>query len=105
MPLVLFILDIFTYCIYIHGVRFIWDEEKRRENLAKHGIDFGDAWEMFAGPMLEFLDNREDYGEDRLIGLGFIQGRVVVIVYAEPEEETIRVISLRKASKNEREKF
>ena len=86
-------------------MRFIWDEDKRRENLAKHGIDFGDAWEMFAGPMLEFLDDKENYGEDRLIGLGFIQGRVVVIVYSEPEEDTIRVISLRKASKNERESF
>ena len=55
--------------------------------------------------MLVALDNREDYGEDRFIGLGFIKDRVVVIAYSEPEEDTVRVISLRKANKNEREKF
>jgi uncharacterized DUF497 family protein len=86
-------------------VRFIWYENKRRENLAKHGIDFADAGEMFDGPLLEFLDSREDYGEDRFIGLGFIQGRATVIVYSEPEEDTLRVISLRKATNHEREKF
>jgi hypothetical protein len=86
-------------------VWLIWDEKKRRENLAKHGIDFADAGEMFDRPMLEILDNRADYGEDRFIGIGLIKGRVAAIVYAEPEEDTIRVISLRKATKNEREKF
>ena len=95
----------FTYCIYNDDVRFIWDENKRRENLAKHGIDFRDAWQLFDGPRLEFLDNREDYSEDRCIGIGFIEGRVVAIVYTEPGEDTVRVISLRKATQNEREKF
>jgi len=46
--------------------------------------------------MLVALDNREDYGEDRFIGLGFIKDRVVVIAYSEPEEDTVRVISLTK---------
>ena len=86
-------------------MRFVWDAAKRRENLAKHGIDFREAPEVFDGPMLVALDNREDYGEDRFIGLGSIKSRVVVIVYSEPEENTVRVISLRKANKNERERF
>ena len=86
-------------------MQFICDAEKRRANLAKHGVDLQDAREMFDGPMLLALDNREDYGEDRFIGIGFIKGRVMAVVYAEPEEETIRVISLRKATKNERESF
>jgi uncharacterized DUF497 family protein len=86
-------------------MRFVWNKEKRRKNLLKHGIDFGDAREMFDGPMLVALDNREDYGEDRLTGLGWIKNRVAVIVYAELEADTVRVISLRKANKNERERF
>ena len=86
-------------------MRVVWDEGKRRENISKHGIDFREAHEMFDGPILVALDIREDYGEDRFIGLGSIKDRVVVIAYSEPEEDTVRVISLRKANKNEREKF
>ena len=51
-------------------VRFKWDEKKRHANLSKHGIDFQEAVEMFQSPMLVVADNREDYGEDRLIGVG-----------------------------------
>ena len=86
-------------------VIFTWDEGKRRENLKKHGVDFQDAAEMFTGPMLVRLDAREDYGEDRFLGYGFIQGMLMAIIFTEPEPDTIRVISLRKASKNEQAHF
>jgi uncharacterized DUF497 family protein len=86
-------------------MRFVWDAAKRRANLAKHGLDFHDAPEIFDGPMLVALDNRRDYGEDRITGIGWIKNRVVVIVYSEPEADTVRVISLRKANKHERERF
>jgi hypothetical protein len=46
-------------------VRFEWDEAKRAANLAKHGIDFVDALEMFAAPMFVRSDERKDYGEPR----------------------------------------
>ena len=84
---------------------FEWDEEKRRANLQQHGFDFDDAWEIFNGPMLEGLDDREDYGEDRWIGIGLIQRIVVVIVFTERGGDRIRVISLRKALKHERIKY
>jgi hypothetical protein len=51
------------------------------------------------------LDTKEDYGEDRFIGIGFLKNFVVVVVYTELEEETIRIISLRKALKHERKQF
>src|SRR4030042_3448072 len=86
-------------------MRVVWDEGRSRENISKHGIDFREAHEMFDGPILVALDIREDYGEDRFIGLGSIKDRVGVIAYSEPEDDTGRVISLRKANKNEREKF
>lgn len=53
-----------------------------------------DAERVFNLPMIVELDERDDYGEDRWIGTGMLDGRVVVIVYTEPDEETIRIISL-----------
>lgn len=87
------------------AVRLEWDEKKRRANLAKHGIDFLEAGEMFQGPMLVATDNREDYEEDRLIGVGLSKDRVLVVVFTEPQPNIIRVISLRKATKNEKAHF
>jgi uncharacterized protein len=85
-------------------VRFEWDEEKNRENIRKHELDFADAWEIFDAPMLANLDTREDYGEDRWIGIGFLKNFVVVVVCSE-SEDVIRIISLRKALKHERTRF
>ena len=86
-------------------MNFEWDEEKRRANIIGHGLDFSDSWEIFEGPMLTGLDEREDYGEDRWIAIGLLKGIVVVIVFTERGEDTIRVISLRKALKHERIKY
>jgi uncharacterized DUF497 family protein len=86
-------------------VQFEWDEEKNKENIRKHGLDFADAWQIFDAPMLTALDTKEDYGEDRYLGLGFLRNVVVVVVYTEPKEETTRIISLRKALKHERKQF
>lgn len=60
---------------------------------------------MFASPMLNALDTRYDYGEDRWLGIGLLQGRIVVIVYTYPDAETLRVVSLRKAVSHERKRF
>ncbi len=83
-------------------MRFEWDERKNQVNRTKHGFDFVDAYLIFNMPMVVELDVRENYEEDRYIGIGLLQGRVVVVVYAEPDEETIRIISLRKALSYER---
>jgi len=86
-------------------MRFEWDEEKNRSNIGKHRIDFADVLEMFRGPMYVALDIREEYGEDRWIGIGFSGVAVVVVVFVEKADGTIRIISARKAEKHEREKF
>ena len=83
-------------------MNFEWDEQKNAANIHKHGFDFTDAWEIFESPMLTAPDTREDYGEERWISIGFLRERVVVIVFAERSNDTIRVISLRKALKHER---
>ena len=86
-------------------MRFEWDEEKNKANFQKHGLDFADAWEIFTAPILVALDDREDYGEDRWIGIGMLKSRTVVVLYTERGEDTIRVISLRKALTHERNQY
>ena len=84
---------------------FEWDEEKNEENIRTHGLDFAYAQEVFSAPMLVRSDTRKNYGEDRFVGIGFLRNFVVVIVYTERAEDTVRVISLRKALKHERQRF
>jgi hypothetical protein len=87
-------------------VRFEWDEKKNEDNIRKHGFDFADAPDVFDSPMFVRLDEREDYGEDRWIGIGTLYGRVVVVVFTERADGDItRIISLRKAMKHEREAY
>ncbi len=81
-------------------MKFTWDEAKRRSNLRKHGLDFADAHQVFAGPMVLFADDRVDYGEQRMIGIGLLDALVVLIVHVE-SDETIRIISMRKADSDE----
>jgi len=86
--------------VYNEIVHFTWDERKRKTNLRKHGIDFADAESVFAGLVLTFEDDRFDYGEHRFITVGMLNDIVVVIAHTE-RNEGIRVISMRKATKNE----
>lgn len=81
-------------------MRFQWDEAKRRSNLALHGFDFLAVERVFVNEALTFLDDRFDYGEIRFLTLGMLNGRVVAVAHTETNEFT-RIISFRKASKNE----
>ena len=86
-------------------MNFEWDERKNEINLAKHGFDFNDALQVFDLPMGIELDEREAYGEDRWIGIGLLDGRIVVVIYTEPSKDKIRIISLRKALSHERKEY
>ncbi len=86
-------------------MNFEWNERKNEANIDKHGFDFADAHRIFDLPMAVELDERDDYGEDRWIGAGMLDGRVVVVVYTEPDGNVIRIISLRKALSYERKNY
>ena len=81
-------------------MHFSWDETKRKANIAKHGLDFADAARVFESPTVLFEDDRQDYGEQRMIGIGLLESLVVLIVHVE-SETNIRIISMRKADSNE----
>jgi uncharacterized DUF497 family protein len=81
---------------------FEWDENKRRSNIEKHGLDFVLALQILEAPdMYEILDDRFDYGEDRYLAYAEINGVRLCLCYARKPKDTIRVISLRRAHKKE----
>ena len=88
-------------------VRFIWDEKKNRANLKKHGVDFHDAVRAWYDPdRLDFFDEKHSSASEmRWIFLGAVAGIVLFVVETEPEEETVRIISARKALKHEEEVY
>lgn len=85
-------------------MNFEWDARKRRANLRKHGIDFVGSEAIFDGVTKTMVDDRRDYGEERFVTFGLLEGRVVAVVHTETAD-TIRVISIRKATKHEQALF
>lgn len=84
-------------------MRYSYDPKKRIANLKKHGYDFDDAHEVIeSNRAVTFEDRRFEYDEKRFITLGPLHGAIVVIATAETDQE-IRVISMRKAERNEQE--
>jgi hypothetical protein len=81
-------------------VRIDWDETKRRANLRKHGLDFSDAEDVFSAITYTIEDQRFSYDEPRFITLGLLRDTVVVIAHTEVRDR-IRIISMRKATRNE----
>ncbi len=86
-------------------MQFEWDEKKNLLNFKKHKISFSDIKELFLGPMLELLDDKHDNIEERWIGIGKIGKEILVVVYTEIAENRVRIISARKASAHEKQKF
>jgi len=81
-------------------MRFTWQEAKRKSNLKTHGLDFLDAPKVFEGLTFTFEDDRFEYGEQRFVTLGLLNGIPVSIVHTETTDH-IHVISFRKATKHE----
>lgn len=77
---------------------------KRDKALAERGLDFAAASEVFAGPRVTFLDDRQDYGEERLVTVGLLLGRMVVVCWT-PRGDDQHVFSMRKANDREQKKY
>jgi uncharacterized DUF497 family protein len=83
-------------------MEFEWDPEKDERNYAKHGIRFVEARMIFDGPVLTSNDNRADYGEERQISIGEIDGIITVVVVHTARGQRTRLISARLANRKER---
>jgi len=85
------------------NLTFEWDEEKAKENLRKHKIDFTEAKTIFNDPFsITIPDTEHSIGEHRYIDIGqSSKGQILVVVYTE-RMSNIRIISCRSATKLER---
>ncbi len=83
---------------------FAWDEDKRLQNAAKHGIDFRDAIRIWDGAVLEVPSSQSGHGEHRYLAFGRIRGRVIAVVFVRRGTQT-RIISARGARRYEREAY
>jgi uncharacterized DUF497 family protein len=86
-------------------VQITYDQAKRSANLAKHGLDFEDAAEVFAGLTLTLPDERQDYGEDRYQTYGLLGERLVMVVWTPRGGEDRHVFSMRKCNDREQARF
>ena len=88
-------------------MRFVWDPKKDEINRAKHGLSFEESTELFTSGIdyLEIYDEAHSENEDRFIAVGPIKRGVIVVAYTEPEDDVLRLLSARMATKNERRRY
>lgn len=89
------------------GLRFIWDQRKAAANVSKHGVSFEEAqWVFYDEHALVREDPDHSEGEDRFLILGLSSVlRILLVVYCEPCDDEIRIISARKATKAEQGRY
>lgn len=81
---------------------FEWDDAKASANLARHGVSFFTARQVFNDPFaFEKLDDRMNYREDRFVTTAPVEGRMLSVTWT-GREERIRIISARFATAQER---
>ncbi len=90
----------------LNGISFVWNDDKAQVNPQKHdGITFQRAAQVFFDPLLVVVDaSRNDEARDAVIGLD-TRWNLLYVVYIERENDTIRIISARKATRQEREYY
>ncbi|MGD0949906.1 MAG: BrnT family toxin [Candidatus Binatia bacterium] len=88
-------------------MRFVWDESKNTRNRKRHGVSFEQASTLFerGDEYLEIFDEAHSYDEDRFIAIGPISRGIVLVIYTEQEEDIVRIISARFATKREAEMY
>jgi uncharacterized DUF497 family protein len=85
-------------------MKFEWDKNKAEKNQKKHDISFAEATTIFGDPLeITINDPINSKGEYRFLSIGkSTQGRLLVISYTERQENNIRIISARLATKQEK---
>ncbi len=90
-------------------LRFEWDSAKAASNLRKHGVSFGLAARVFADPGALMEADRVDGGEERWLAIGMVDGSLMLTVahaiQEHEDDETIRIISARRADRKERTRY
>ena len=85
-------------------MKITFDPAKRASTLRDRSLDFADAAEVFAGKALNIPDERRDYGEVRIVTVGSLRGRMVIVVWTQ-RGPARHIISMRKANDREQARF
>lgn len=87
-------------------MEYEWDNDKAAENRRKHGVDFLDAIPALGDPRrLEWIDDRFLYGEERVSTIGMASGNVLFVVTTMRGEDACRLVSARRATRNEENRY
>jgi uncharacterized DUF497 family protein len=86
-------------------MRVSFDETKRQLVLKEHGVDLAGAGRLLDGLCFEMADDRFDYGEERWVSIGELDGEVVVCIWADWGDDHVRVITMWKAKANEKKRY
>ena len=87
-------------------MRYVWDPAKDALNQRKHGLSLAEGIPALEDPwQVSWFDDRYDYGEERIVTLGMGATNVLYVASTEPEEETARIISVRRAEPHEIQKY
>jgi uncharacterized DUF497 family protein len=87
-------------------MRYVWDPAKDALNQRKHNLSLADGIPALEDPdLVSWIDDRFDYGEVRIANLGVGKNELLYVVTTEPDEETSRIISVRKAEPHEIELY
>ena len=84
---------------------YIWDEDKNRSNIKRHGIAFEDAQRIFEGPTVERTDDRFEYDEARVYAIGLVNGLEITVIYTDRGDDERRIISAWRAEPHERRTY
>ena len=85
-------------------MRVTFDRAKRDATFGQRGLAFEDAAIVFDGSTLDMVGDRFDYGEERVISVGRLRGRMVIVVWTQ-RGNARHVISMRKANEREEKRF
>ena len=85
-------------------IKITFDPAKRDWTLRERGLDFAEADQVFAGVKLERADERRDYGELRMVTIGYLRDRMVIVCWT-PRGDARHVFSMRKANEREKAKY
>jgi hypothetical protein len=82
-----------------------WDEMKNAANVRKHGVSFKTASRIFENRVVTSPDDRFDYGEEREISIGHVDGVLFPTVAHTDRDGRTRIVSARRANSRERKRY
>lgn len=86
-------------------MKFEWDENKRKSNITKHGIDFIECFQVFDGRPLCSYTSKNNHDEKRYVSVCLINNREITTIWTPRKLNTVRIISMRRARNEEKKKY